>query len=547
MSVVRQICFLTGVMLLAALSAHAAGELTTSLTFTVPGLESNIVTLDIADADGDDDAEILATDNHRLVLYSPAHDQVWLNLDIDSFYTASGYASCEPIDDLYQWTPYSNPMATQNVRVLLADVNRDSNVDALIVNLAECQDGNVNYLIAFIDDASSSNHPAIAFERSYWSYLGIGAFDAIDWDDDGYDELIFSADSVYTEWKISMFWYVEMTAGLTFVYESFPDIQSDVLDEVIVSPRDLTSFGLPGSIAASRMIHSYEDQPGPYTWEYTTGTLALFQESDTMPGLYAASLPFQCNDDYRETISVRDIGCIGDISGAHQGTEILTPYRWRWRCSHDGIYSTEVTADSSGAIMILSRIYEVDSVVNLWSIDVTGHNYQSFFYHPDYPGAFFAVEADTLFQFDGSDGHVVRRYETLPTGLHIWDYPYEADRPYLVTVSGATVTYQSFDVATDVENPSQPDILPGSFTLGRPYPNPFNPTVAVPVTMSRRGQLKVEVFNSLGQRVDVVCDGEASAGEQTLSWDGSRFSSGIYLFRATAEGESRTVKAMLLK
>ena len=523
MSIERSLPVFLALVLLTWLPAGAVDELATEATFTIPGLESDIVTLDMADADGDNAAEILATDNHRLVLYSPSHDEVWLNLDIDSFYAANAYDNCDQIDDIYEETSYSVPMAAQCVRVLLADVNRDSNVDALMVNLNLCQDVGFRYLITFIDDVSSSNEAMIAFERSYSTYLGIGAFDAVDWDDDGYNELIFSADSVWSKWEISMFWYVEVTAGLTFVYESFPDIQTEILGDVIVSPCDLTPFGLPGSIAASRLIHSYEDQPGPFTWEYTTGTLALIRDTGLEPGLFPITPPYLCNDNYRTTRSVREVGCVGDISGQSAAPEILTPYFWSWHCSNDD-YSNPEIVDSSGSLLILSRVVETDSVVDLWSVDITGHEYQSYFYHPDYPGSFFAVEADTLFKFDGSDGSVARRFETLPTGLHIWDYPYAPDRPYLLTVEGATVTYQSFDMATGVDEPSHPDILPVSFVLGRPYPNPFNPTVTMALNMSTRGHLRVEVFNSLGQRVDVVYDRETDAGELTLSWDGSRFS-----------------------
>jgi|GEM_PF-5051586 len=544
MKVVRLVSLLTSLIVFTALCAYASDELATTLTFTVPGLDTSITAIDLADVDGDGFAEVLATDNHKLVLYSVTRDEVVQSLDIDLFYDANGYGSCTTTN----WEPFranfTDPFYTSAARVLLADVNRDDNFDALLVTRTVCPFGYVHYLVTMFDNVHSGAAPFIALHETFQTALPIGAFDMIDWEDDGSPDLIFSVDSIYTDVRIIGQWSIESTAGRTRVFDDFPESEIARLDYMIGSPVDLSDYGLPRTLLASKTSFTYEDLLLSSYTEYTTGTLALFRIEDALPTLYPA-YGYSCYNYQREASMVRDIGCMGAISGDSGKVEVVAPFRWHWRCQ-SGDYQTPQLVDTSGAMLSLLQIAATDSVVNLWSVDVTGHNYQSFFYHPVYPGAFFAVEADTLFKFDGSDGSVACHYQTLPTGLHIWDYPWP-DRPYLVTVSRATVTYQSFDVATDVESPVQSDILPGSFTLGTPYPNPFNPTVSVPVRIPSRGHLKVEVFNSLGQRVDVVCDREMPGGEMTLDWDGSRFSSGVYLFRATADGESRTVKAMLLK
>jgi hypothetical protein len=149
-------------------------------------------------------------------------------------------------------------------------------------------------------------------------------------------------------------------------------------------------------------------------------------------------------------------------------------------------------------------------------------------------------------QFDAGDGSVLRCFAPLPAGQKSWVYPYGDGVPYLMLVNGQTVAYYTLDEVTDVsDHPSA--VLPTTFTLGRPYPNPFNPTVTIPLAVDQRGHLRVEVFNPLGQKVAVLRDAVASPGETTLDWDASAFGSGVYLIKATLGNETRTVKAVLVK
>ena len=54
--------------------------------------------------------------------------------------------------------------------------------------------------------------------------------------------------------------------------------------------------------------------------------------------------------------------------------------------------------------------------------------------------------------------------------------------------------------------------LPARFALGPNYPNPFNPSTIIPYQLAVSSQVRLEVFNLLGQRIATLVDGERPAG-----------------------------------
>ena len=61
--------------------------------------------------------------------------------------------------------------------------------------------------------------------------------------------------------------------------------------------------------------------------------------------------------------------------------------------------------------------------------------------------------------------------------------------------------------------------LPEGFVLGANYPNPFNPATIIPYRLAATAQVRLEVFNALGQRMAVLVDGEQAAGTYQAQWD----------------------------
>ncbi len=93
-------------------------------------------------------------------------------------------------------------------------------------------------------------------------------------------------------------------------------------------------------------------------------------------------------------------------------------------------------------------------------------------------------------------------------------------------------------------------VLPERFELGANYPNPFNPSTLIPYQLPAAMHVRLEVFNSLGQRVATLVAGERPAGFHTARWDatdarGEAVAAGVYLIRLSGDGVQAT-RSMLL-
>ena len=91
------------------------------------------------------------------------------------------------------------------------------------------------------------------------------------------------------------------------------------------------------------------------------------------------------------------------------------------------------------------------------------------------------------------------------------------------------------------------ELLPKEFSLAQNYPNPFNPSTEIQFSLPVASHVRLEVFNILGQQVEVLVDGELSAGVHGATFDGSGRSSGIYFYRLTHDNGSATKKMAFMK
>lgn len=86
------------------------------------------------------------------------------------------------------------------------------------------------------------------------------------------------------------------------------------------------------------------------------------------------------------------------------------------------------------------------------------------------------------------------------------------------------------------------------FTLYQNYPNPFNPSTTIPYDLPSAMNVRLQVYNILGQRVINRNLGEQSAGEdKEIQVDFTDLSSGIYIYRLQAGSNVSTKKMMLIK
>jgi len=95
-------------------------------------------------------------------------------------------------------------------------------------------------------------------------------------------------------------------------------------------------------------------------------------------------------------------------------------------------------------------------------------------------------------------------------------------------------------------------VLPKEYALDQNFPNPFNPNTRIRFALPAETQLRLTVFNVLGQKVRQLADGIYPAGTHDIVWDGkndqgTRVGSGMYFYRFESDVFNQTRKMLLIK
>jgi len=94
--------------------------------------------------------------------------------------------------------------------------------------------------------------------------------------------------------------------------------------------------------------------------------------------------------------------------------------------------------------------------------------------------------------------------------------------------------------------------LPKEFDLRQNYPNPFNPGTVIEYALPKSAHVTIEIYNLLGQKVNVLVDKNQKVGRYRVDWDGKdkkgeELASGIYFYRIQAEDFVKCKKMIMLK
>ncbi|MGH7595305.1 MAG: T9SS type A sorting domain-containing protein [bacterium] len=89
--------------------------------------------------------------------------------------------------------------------------------------------------------------------------------------------------------------------------------------------------------------------------------------------------------------------------------------------------------------------------------------------------------------------------------------------------------------------------LPYNFSLSQNYPNPFNPSTTISFFLPSSQLVTLKVYDPYGREVETLMRGRIAAGSYEISFDGSKLTSGIYLYRLQAGEYVETKKMILVK
>jgi Secretion system C-terminal sorting domain len=145
--------------------------------------------------------------------------------------------------------------------------------------------------------------------------------------------------------------------------------------------------------------------------------------------------------------------------------------------------------------------------------------------------------------------------------LYLGEYPWvlQANASHIFTKEGAAADDWNLSIFNNPEQwishgsfgDSDAEITtisnPGEYELSAAYPNPFNPSTMLSVSLPEASTVNVAVFDVLGRRVAELANGQHPAGIMQLPFDGSQLSGGIYFVHASANGWSSAQKVVLIK
>lgn len=88
---------------------------------------------------------------------------------------------------------------------------------------------------------------------------------------------------------------------------------------------------------------------------------------------------------------------------------------------------------------------------------------------------------------------------------------------------------------------------PLTFNLNQNYPNPFNSMTRIEFFVPQPAFVTLKIYDTLGREVMTLFSEETTGGSHSVMWDASKFSSGVYYYRLSADGLLKTKQLLILK
>jgi len=89
--------------------------------------------------------------------------------------------------------------------------------------------------------------------------------------------------------------------------------------------------------------------------------------------------------------------------------------------------------------------------------------------------------------------------------------------------------------------------VPSAYDLSQNYPNPFNPSTKINFSLPKSGNVKLAVYDMVGNEVAVITNGEMVSGNYTADFDATKLASGVYFYTLVTNEFTATKRMILVK
>lgn len=101
------------------------------------------------------------------------------------------------------------------------------------------------------------------------------------------------------------------------------------------------------------------------------------------------------------------------------------------------------------------------------------------------------------------------------------------------------------EIVTSVPNISNQ--IPNTYKLYQNYPNPFNPTTTIQYSIPSAGNVKITLYDITGNEIKTLINQFRTAGDYTINFDASNFSSGMYFYKLSSGNYTESKKMLIVK
>jgi hypothetical protein len=154
------------------------------------------------------------------------------------------------------------------------------------------------------------------------------------------------------------------------------------------------------------------------------------------------------------------------------------------------------------------------------------------------------TDVNGIYSFNDLENGTFTLSETIESGWYC--ITPDTTGSYSVTLTGNESKVYNFgnDIGTGVVDAK---LIVTEYQLYQNYPNPFNPNTMIRFSIPNKGHVLLKIHNILGVEVAALVDEVLNPGTYKISFDGSKFASGLYFCRITSNNYTATMKMLFVK